>query len=175
MKTASVTLYNFSELSEAAKENAISNIYDINTPYDWWECTFYDAKNVGLEIKEFDIDRGSYIKAVFMQDSDYTANKIKENHGEATNTYKIAKCFLDDWADLVAKHSDGVNTDSVAEANEYEFDNEADELEKEFLREICEEYHAMLRNEYEYLTSEQCIIDTIEANEYDFTEDGEIY
>jgi predicted transcriptional regulator len=32
----------------------------------------------------------------------------------------------------------------------------------------------MLQKEYEYLTSEEAIIETIEANEYEFTEKGEM-
>jgi len=33
----------------------------------------------------------------------------------------------------------------------------------------------MLKTEYEYLTSEECIKDSLIANEYDFTEAGKIY
>jgi hypothetical protein len=33
----------------------------------------------------------------------------------------------------------------------------------------------MLRQEYEYLTSEGAIIETIEANEYEFTEEGRMF
>ena len=32
----------------------------------------------------------------------------------------------------------------------------------------------MLRNEYEYLTSEEAVIESIRANEYEFTEDGKL-
>jgi hypothetical protein len=40
------------------------------------------------------------------------------------------------------------------------------------LKDILYEYLEMLRQEYEYQTSEEAIIETIEANEYTFLEDG---
>jgi len=33
----------------------------------------------------------------------------------------------------------------------------------------------MLQKEYEYETSEEAIVETIKANEYEFTEDGNLY
>lgn len=175
MRTVSTTVYKFSELSEQAKENALNNLCDINVKHDWWECTVEDANCVGIQIQSFDIDRGSFLSGVFTQDAEYTANKIKSEHGESTETYKTAIRFFSDWNELVVKYSDGVNTDVVAEDNEGEFDEEAAELESEFLREICEDYLTILRNEYEYLTSEGAIIEAIEANGYEFTEYGDTY
>ena len=46
--------------------------------------------------------------------------------------------------------------------------------EDDFLQSLCEDYRIILRNEYEYLTSEEAIIETIESNEYYFTEDGKL-
>jgi hypothetical protein len=40
---------------------------------------------------------------------------------------------------------------------------------------FCREIYRALETEYDYLTSEEAIIETIEANEYEFTEDGELY
>jgi hypothetical protein len=40
---------------------------------------------------------------------------------------------------------------------------------------IEEAYFKMLVAQEEYLNSEEVIIETIEANEYDFTEDGTFY
>jgi hypothetical protein len=41
--------YQFSELSETAKESAIENLAWINVEhYEWWEFVYDDAKNVGI-------------------------------------------------------------------------------------------------------------------------------
>lgn len=88
--------------------------------------------------------------------------------------YKTAQSFLTEWDNLVAKYSDGINTDRVSEDNENEFDNDADELESEYFNLLLEDYRIMLNKEYEYLTSDEVIKETIEANEYEFTEDGKL-
>ena len=46
------------------------------------------------------------------------------------------------------------------------------EIEGDFLNSLCGDYLIMLRNDYEYMTSKAAIIETIEANEYEFTVDG---
>ena len=171
-RTIRTKVYKFDELNEDAKQKAIESLSDINVNYDWWQFVYEDAKNVGIQINGFDIDRESYCKGIFIESANYTANKIKFEHGENCETYKTAISFISDWDKLVAKYSDGKNTDKVTEDNEYDFDNEADELENEFLNSICEDYRVMLSNEYDYLTSEEAIIETIRANEYEFTADG---
>jgi len=174
MKTVTINIYQFSELTDEAKENAIKKLCDINVASDWWNSTYEDAAQVNLKIKGFDIDRGSYVKAEFIESANNTAELILMNHGESCETYKTAKTFLQDWNNLVSKYSDGVKTDVVTEDNEYDFDNEADDLENEFLESISEDYRIILSKQYDYLTSEDAIIETIEANDYYFTEDGKL-
>lgn len=175
MKTVQVNIYKFSELSETAKQKAIEKHSDINVDYQWWECTYEDAKNIGLKITGFDLDRADYCKGEFIETPTYIANKIMTEHGEHCETYKTAVNFLAEYVNLAERYSDGIKTDIVTEENEYEFDSEADELETEFLSSLLEDYKTILKHEYEYLTSEEAIIETIEANEYEFTEDGERY
>lgn len=172
MKTVSINLYEFSELSEDAKEKAITNLSDINVSHDWWDCTYDDAENIGLKIKSFDLDRNRHAKGVFITSGCEVAEKIMSEHGESCETFKTAAQFLSDWANLVIKYSDGKNMDRVAEGNEYDFDNEANDLEEEFLKSLLEDYSIMLQKESEYLQSEAAIIETIEANGYTFEEDG---
>lgn len=172
MKTIKINLYQFEELSDKAKERAISDLFEINVDHEWWDGVYEDANEVNIKIKGFDIDRGSYVNADV--DGITTAQKIVDTHGKACETYKIARTFLDEYDKLVEKHSDGINTDRVAEGNEYDFDQEADELTEQFSKDITEEYLAILRKEYEYLISKESIIETIKANEYWFTEDGKL-
>jgi hypothetical protein len=172
MRTVRTKVYKFDELQPEAKNKAIQQFSDINVDYEWWNFTYEDADNIGLKIKGFDIDRGSYCKGEFVDSAYYVANKIKENHGETCETYKTAIAFIAEWDALVSKYSDGVTTDKVAEDNEYDFDNEAEDLESEFLKSICEDYRIILSKEYDYLTSEEAIIETIRSNEYEFTKDG---
>ena len=59
--------------------------------------------------------------------------------------------------------------------DDLEIEEEIEDLENEYLYTLSEDYRIILQREYEYLTSEEYIKDTLIANEYDFTEDGEIY
>lgn len=171
-KIIKTTVYNFDELSDKAKEKAIQELYDCNVDSEWWNCTYEDAENIGLKITSFDIDRASYVKGNFIESAEETAEKIIKEHGESCETYKTASNYLKDRAELVKKYSDGINFDKVSEDNEYDFDNECDDLDAEFLKSLCEDYRIILSKEYDYLTSEEAIIETIKANDWTFTKDG---
>jgi len=173
MKTKTINLYEFDELSDKGKEKAIDGLRGINVDdSEWWDGIYEDAKNIGLVITSFDTDR--YCHGKLQVSLSECCDLITKNHGEKCDTYKTAKDFENQWSELVKKYSDGVNTDEVAEGNEYDFDNQADELEAEFTRALLEDYRIILRKEYEYLITDEAIIETIKANEYTFTEDGKL-
>lgn len=174
MRTICKNVYSFDELSEDAKRKAIEKCYDINVCFDWWESTYEDAKNIGLQIASFDLDRNRHANGHFLESGTECAFRILAEHGETCDTYKTASNFIADWNKLVEKYSDGIHTDKVTEENEYDFDNEADELELQFLKNILEDYSIILQNESEYLMSEEAIIETIEANQFEFYEDGKL-
>ena len=87
MKTVTINLYQFSELSDEAKENAIKELYDINVDSDWWNSTYEDAAQINLKIKGFDIDRGSYVNAELIESANNTAELIIMNHGESCDIH----------------------------------------------------------------------------------------
>ena len=62
------TLYRFEELTDAAQETALQELWDINVDNEWWEFTVEDISNFGEASglgckygKEFDIDLRAYI------------------------------------------------------------------------------------------------------------------
>lgn len=175
MKTVKIKLFLFEELSEEAKQKAIENNYDINVDYEWWDNTYEDAANAGIKINGFDIDRGSYCEGEFIYGAPECSDLIIKNHGEQCNTFKTASTFIGERDNLVFKYSDKINTEIVAEGNEYEFDEDCNELEEKFLKSILEDYLQILRDEYEYRTGEEAIKERLISNEYDFTEDGKMY
>ena len=174
MRIKETKVYQFSELSDDAKESAIENLSDINVDYEWWDGEIEDAKTVKLELTEFDLDRNRHCKGQFIESAEDTANAILVGHGDMCETYQTAKNYLDEREALVAKYSDGKALDVVAEDNEYDFDNDCDELDSEFLKSILEDYSIMLQKQSEFLVSEEAIIETIKANEYEFDVDGNL-
>lgn len=127
-----------------------------------------------MQITGFDIS--SYCKGEFgVNPANDVANMVIKNHGEMCETYKTSQTFINEWNALVSEMSDGINKEKVCEDKADEFDELADYLENEFLKNICEDYRIILQKEFEYLTSKEAIIETIKANEYQFLESGKQY
>jgi hypothetical protein len=171
MRTKEITVYKFSELSDKAKKKALDKLSDINVSHDWWDYIYDDAATIGLKIEEFDIDRGSYVKGKFTLDAIEVAAKIKENHGEECETYKDAEAFLISRDAILATWPTDANGEFE---NSDDLDETLDEIEEDFFKKIREYYRTLLSKEYDYQTSEKQIIESIEANEYEFTEDGKL-
>ncbi len=150
MRIIETKVYKFNELSEQAKEKAIEKLIDINVGNNWWEHNYEDAKNVGINITSFDIDRGNVL-GDFIDSALETATAIISEHGIQCQTYKTAKRYYD---------------------NLLNFKNE--DAEFEFKVDILSDYLDLLQEEFEYQTSKEAIIETIEANDYEFTEDGKL-
>ena len=175
MRVIETKVYKFNELSDEVKEKAIEKLYDLNIGVDWWDAAYMDAENVGIQIKEFDIGRGQSIKIDFGYNTCYNvASKIISDHGEMCETHKDAKEFIKDYDNKVYELSDKKDTEKVAEGNEDKFDKWLDNREEEYMSDLRHEYLKFLRADYEYLTSEAAIVETIECNEYEFTEEGEL-
>lgn len=173
MRTIRTKVYKFNELSKQAKESAI-NWYLLGNDDSSlaWDNIIEDSIQVGLKIYSIDDHRPNH--GEFVISAKNTATRIIENHGKTCETYKTASRFLDDWKELVEKYSDGINIDEVYEDYEYEFYQEADELEDEFLKSLLEDYRIMYNNDIEYKSSYEAITETITANDYEFTADGRI-
>jgi len=170
MKTIEINVYSFDELSEEAKQKAIENLWDINLDYEWWQFIYDDAANSGLKISSFDLDRNRHAKGVFTLSACEVAQNILNNHGETCETYKTAENFLNDFNPVFF---DYMNEDSE-NYESYDLEQTMLDLEDDFLKSLLEDYSIMLQNECEYLGSEQAIIETIQANEYHFTESGKL-
>jgi len=155
--TRKYTVYNYSELCEDIKQKVLENLYDVNVDHDWWECTYEDAKTIGLEIQEFDLDRGSHCGGKLIFDLEDSISAVLKNHGASCETYKIALKF-----DAERKLLSDEDDDAICD------------LTHEYVEELAEEYLSILRKEYEYLTSKEAIVETIESNEWTFAANGKM-
>jgi hypothetical protein len=161
MREVTVKVYKYSELSDKAKEKARDWFLE-NAVFDYWyDSTYEDAKQIGIEITGFDIDRGSFCNIDLLNGYNKTALLIIEQHGECCDTYIAAKEFLLEYGKL------------ELDSEGYVKDSEQKETIKEtFHIALKNAYLSNLRKEYEYQTSEECIAEGMEANEYEFTENG---
>ncbi len=163
MRTETITIYNFAELSEQAQENVINNFCDINVMSEWWELVYEDAKRIGLRIISFDLDRNRHADGNIILSVAEVCQNIFNEHGETCETYKTAERFMQEWQPVFNKYLETEEGEDVLL-----------DMEQEFEKLLLEDYAIMLQKEYEYLTSCEAIIETIEANEYEFDEDGNL-
>lgn len=199
MRTEEIKIFEFNELSEEAQEKVLRDYCDINVGFDWWHFTFDDAENVGLKISGFDLDRKWSIDIDPLSSIEDVLISIIEEHGESTETAKLAyhykgklntlnsrlfrvqntlnkidRLFPGHWNPEEVPHK-YVDLYEYCEELEAEIEECIEELEDDFIHEIGQCYLTILQNEYEYRISEEAIIEAIEANEYEFTEDGSQY
>jgi hypothetical protein len=148
MRTIKTNVYKFDELSDAAKEVARNWYREGALDYDWWDFTYEDAEAIGLKIESFDCDRHE-IEGHLTKSINEVCKRILANHGKTCETYKIAK--------------ENINVRGITKGSEAAF---------EFEYSLLQEYLSMLRQEAEYLLSDESVDETILANEYEFTKDG---
>jgi len=166
--TTTTNVYKFTELSDAAKEHAVSKLYDCNTQYEWWDSDEDDAANIGLKIAAFNIDHRTISGKLTMPVGESIA-KVLTDHGPTCDTHKLALKYNA----LIAPHQAVIDAEEDDDAIDIANDV-LSELEDDYQHAMLEEYLSILCKQWEYLASEEAIIETIEANEYEFNEDGNL-
>ena len=168
MRTAQINYYNFSELSDRAKETARDWWRQGALDYGWWECIYEDAERIGLKITGFDTGRSCEITGDFTSTPEETADKVLAEHGDRCGTWAEANHYKKTLAEFMAT----AEKDEDGELATYALENEREGIDREFLRALLEEYLVTLRKEEEYQLSEEVVDELLIANDYEFTEDG---
>ena len=168
MKTITVNAFTFDELSDKAKDKARQWMREGIDVDEWSDQVTEDAAQVGVKITGFDVGRGNDIQGTVDQ-PETTAHKILKDHGDMCNTHKTASDYLSERDTLLTQWPRDENGEFE---NEGDLDDKLDEIDADFTKSILEDYLADLRSAYEYAYSDEAVDETIEANEYLFTEDG---
>lgn len=172
MRIKETKVYQYEELSDKAKEKARERFGRDYPDYDWWDSAYYDANTIGLTITSFDLGNRKDIQGHLNISVKQSCEKILKEHGPSCETYKLAEQWQAKSEALdkaIAEHCDD---DSDEERSRLE--DEQDQNEKEYEYALLQEYFSILGNEYEYLTSDAHIEESIIVNEYEFTEEGRI-
>jgi hypothetical protein len=189
MRTIETKVYKFSELPDEAQGKALDNLRDINVDHEWWDIdglldlTEDEMNKVGIEpgeiedvlfsykINEFDLERGQYLQL----------DNVIVNNDEAFRKFlKIPKELWDQcsyyfvnetrYANVCLELTADKDDDSMLTKEEENILERAIEI-------MADKIHAAwvaLRNDYEWLISDEAIKDTILANEYEFYENGKL-
>lgn len=170
MKTIEIKLYKFEELSDDAKEFAIKDNYLINVDMgmDWWEPTYDTFWNqFGIAINSFDLYRHE-IDIDFRYDLEKVCYRIIEDMNGNSLTE-----ICSDYLDSLEKINDA--TPKWERENSRIYEDDIQQLDSLFIKDLKNEILGWLSGEHDYLTSEDAIIETLTEGDYDFTEKGELY
>lgn len=161
MRTIEIQAYKFNELDEQTKLQVIEDNLYINVEHDWWDFTYETLRECGIKVNSFDIGRRQECEIEFSEDCFDVATNIINMFGEKMIMVNYAKNFIKDRNSLAKKDWEA-------------FDEQQDNLIHKFKAELSCEILYWLKQDYEHLTSEQSIYETIEASEYEFTKEGKL-
>lgn len=196
MRTKTIKLYSINELSEDAREHALKKYRENQTEIFWSEEIFESLKGLfnacsGVSLKDYSLEQfNSWIKVEFDREESKELTgkraiawinnnllvniRIPENSlsdkGKRSELAKYGRyyrageikpcpftgyCADDDFLDSLLKDvKEGTDLKTAFEG-------------------LATEYQRILNDEIDYQNSEEYIIEHMEINEYEFTEDGE--
>jgi len=164
MKTIEIKVYKFEELDKQTKEKVIDNYRNINVEdFQWYDWIKDDFNRLGLEIQEFDLGRRNYVK-IYIENFEDTSNYIIEEFGDSVAIKQTAKNYINEYEKIQANFKE-----------DEDIEREVELLDEQYEKEYSEDILSYLRANYEWETSDEAVINTIEANDYDFTTEGKIY
>lgn len=201
MNIVETKTFKFDELSPEAQQVAIDQYRnDEFYPFDdWYDFIKSDFHEILELIGFYNIDScfsGFYSQgdgASFTADYTYKKgclNAIKNYAPNDKELYSIVKSIVSHQKDngykleCIITHSGSMYIHSSTMCFDWSKGNDScfewknnsveDEIEQLF-KDLADWYYSKLYNEYEYLMSDECIIENIESNEYDFLESGKQY
>lgn len=191
MRTITKTVFQFSELSEEAKEKA-RDWYRSTIDYPWWDFIFYDAKEVG---KILGIEIGDIYFTGFCSQGDgacFTGNysyakgavkAIKEYAPKDTVLHQIARDLQAAQKPYFYKLGAGISHRGhyyhaysmlidVTHADDCYREVDQDGI-KEALIDFANWIYRQLGTEWGYINSDESVDESIACNGYEFYENGE--
>lgn len=201
MRTETIlkTIYNIDDVlkNETLKQKVLQKHSDINTDYDWYNFTLNDFEN---ELNQQGFEDVNISFSVFYSQGDGASFTCK-----SVDLDKLANILFDkqlinekNCKLIMALYNNGYIYASIYRHNtrychersttfclENNFTHEYKRVEKilcnfenvvsDYIVNINCHIYDKLEKEYEYLQSDKAIIETLEANNYEFDENGNIY
>ena len=196
MRTISVDLFLFDELSEDVQEKVIDKNRDINVDHNWWDFIYDMFKEDCI----FDVDN-IYFSGFWSQGDgamfEYSSipNSLKNDFIESLDLSPMRKNWLLNnvhisgrgkhrghyYREKCCGHSiywEVDNGDLHWSTNFYRWiESFADDFERYVIdkyEDLCGDLYYRLETEYRWLTSDEQVAETILCNSYEFNENGEM-
>lgn len=182
MKTITINLYDFDELSKEAKTKALQE-HCSQSDFFWYDEYFESLKagieHFDFELNDYSIDytgySPSYIKITAKDDCDLTGEALKTyllaNYNEAFNqiTKKYQPTFTEDLDCMFTGYCADISfMEPINEFIKKPYDITIEEL----IQKGFDNWLKDIKSEYEYTQTEDYFKDHCEANEYTFEANG---
>ena len=189
----------FQELDSITQEKALNKLRDINTEFEWYEdsylyftevCSRFGLSIYRIYFSGFDSQGDG---ASFTGDFEWKEpnEAIPDAIASAVQTLKeqsaLIRAYDPECKLLVRISQRGRYCHEYTMRFEWEIYNYENETDKEAMERLLDEesiaeafrdiarwLYICLEKEHEYLTSDEAIKETIEANDYEFDEDGDL-
>lgn len=202
VKNINITVYNINELNDKAKDKVLGEWHHCLIDCNWWD-DIYDEFNQIMEYLGFDLDENEPCFTGFASQGDgasFTGDWLSGRMTKEIMFYShinpaFFKCSeLRTVADMLEVLANKRLTGEVQRYNlRYLHENTmvcnlieinedvpivTDSLKNIFdtaCKQLAKLLYKALEKEYEYLTSDECLIEHLMTNEYEFTEDGKAF
>jgi hypothetical protein len=203
MQTKTITTYSFAELSDEAKETARSWWREHGLNYEWYDCTFDYAKEVGA-VLGIDIDK-IYFSGFWSQGdgASFTSSyhykpgwrKALRKHARGDNRKELERIGMElqraqrfaSYQITASTHQHGHYMGGMVVDVELGDPPGGDgwptlegcphlweEPVKDALEDFAHWVYRTLEKEYEYLNSDEQVDEMLTINEYEFTAEGKV-
>lgn len=174
MRTRTINVYAFAELSEAAKERAREWWRSCAFDYEWWDGVYDLAREIGsalgfsLRDLSFDLLRGVSFRGTWYA----PARPVRGVRKITTDEDVIA--LAHEIAELVCRMTPDERDDgySIWDTRWYSVTCDEHEDVDEIAKAFAAIVYGWLQREEEYLLSDEAVDEALVANEYEFEEDG---
>lgn len=201
MKTKTIEVFSFAELSDEAKEKARAWYREGALDYDWWGSVYDDAKTIGdlMGIEIDDIFFSGFASqgdgACFTGRYRYAPNAlaaVKNYAPQATDLHDLAQSL--ETAQILAalqglrlaativlgRGSNYYSHSGTMDVTVYDTNDETrdignlEENIQEAMRNFADWIYGRLEDEHDWLTSDEAVDDSLMTNEYEFDVDGNV-
>jgi hypothetical protein len=190
METRTYKVYKFDELSEKGKQKALENLSNINVDDSYWYESIIEDRMT--ELAKIGFETAVITFSGFSSQGDGASFKCTVNlekwldarpHNKLAFPAIYAECKdTGNYHMSITKsgryeHEMTMGIESRYYGDSVKAGTELSTLEAGILddaRDEARDIYKELEREYDHCTSEEAIIETIKANDYDFTEDGKI-
>lgn len=198
MITKEIKLYKFSELPEDIQDKVLERMWDINVDYDeWTDVDYYEEQlqELGFEDSKVhytgfssqgdgacfecrNVDIITWLeKSGKEKDFPLTYSELKFGDNDLEiygNFYHSGHYYHQNCMYLNLDFNCYYDEESLLYKHLEEEFNKLESVLLNFARDKAQDIYSSLEKEFDYLTSREQIIETIEANDYLFDEDGRI-